>query len=81
METTKKSQKSEILAYLKLHKAITSFEAFEMFHITRLASIIFRLRKEGHSIRTEVCAGANEYGNYQYALYILEDESDEITCN
>ena len=38
-----KTQKQEVLAYLKKHKSITSWEAIQEFHITRLAAIIFEL--------------------------------------
>lgn len=44
------SQRSEVLKYLKKHKYITSYQAFELFGATRLSAIIFDLRKEGHEI-------------------------------
>lgn len=69
-----KSQIKDILAYLKEYGSITSMEAFERFHATRLAAVIFNLRKLGYNITTETCNGRNEYGPYTYAEYILEDE-------
>lgn len=48
-----KSQKEQVLAYLKKHKSITSWEAIQEFHITRLAAIIFLLKDDGHSIFTQ----------------------------
>ncbi len=42
-----KTQKEQVLAYLKKHKSITSWEAIQEFHITRLAAIIFLLKEEG----------------------------------
>lgn len=80
-EGKKKTQIGDVLGYLKKHGSITSMEAFEKFHATRLASIIFRLRKHGYDIRTETCNGANQYGTYQYALYILEDPDNEVVSN
>lgn len=48
----KRSQKAEILAYLKKNGTITSMQAIEMFGATRLSGIIFMLRKEGYNIAT-----------------------------
>lgn len=45
-----KTQKQEVLAYLKKHKSITSWEAIQEFHITRLAAIIFELKEDGNAI-------------------------------
>lgn len=67
-----KSQIKDILAYLQRNGSITSMEAFEHFHATRLAAVIFNLRKLGYSITTEICNGKNDYGTYTYAKYILE---------
>ena len=47
----KKTQKEKVLAYLqKNHKGITSMKAFWLYRITRLSSVIYDLRGEGHSI-------------------------------
>lgn len=48
-----KTQKQEVLAYLKKHKSITSWEAIQEFHITRLAAIIFLLKEDGNVIFTQ----------------------------
>lgn len=71
----KQTQINDILAYLKRNGSITSMEAIEHFHATRLAGVIFRLRKLGYSITTETCNGKNDYGAYTYARYILEREN------
>ena len=70
-----KSQIKDILAYLQRNGSITSMEAFEYFHATRLAAVIFNLRKLGYDITTEICNGKNDYGTYTYAKYILEGEN------
>lgn len=44
------NRKSRILRYLKTHKYITSYQAFELFNITRLSAVIFDLRQDGHKI-------------------------------
>ena len=67
-----KSQIKDVLAYIQQCGSISSFEAFEKFHITRLSSIIHRLRKLGYNIITVPVSGKNEYGTYEYALYMLE---------
>lgn len=66
-----KSQIKDVLNYLIECGSISSFEAFEKFHITRLASIIHRLRKRGYEIETTPVSGINEYGRYEYALYTM----------
>ena len=48
-----KTQKEEVLSYLKKHKSITSWEAIQEFHITRLAAIIHDLKYDGNSIIME----------------------------
>jgi hypothetical protein len=50
----KPSHKSKVLAHLKEHKTITSWEAIDMFKCTRLADRIFVLKKEGHNIITKM---------------------------
>lgn len=67
-----KTQWQDILDYLKEHGEISSMEAWDRFHITRLAAVIFNLRKRGYNIVTEDCTGRNEYGVYTYANYRLE---------
>lgn len=68
-----KTQRSEILKYLKTHKrGITSLQAIEMFGATRLSDIIFRLRKDGYEIETESITKKNRYGHaVTFARYTL----------
>ena len=62
-----KSQKQQVIAHLKKHGSITSWEAIQKYHITRLAAIIFDLREEGNKIFTR-----NETGNgKKWAKYLL----------
>lgn len=72
--TGKRGATEEILKYLKKHKTITSMEAFEMFGVTRLASIIFNLRKE-YDIDTLMVETTTRYGETcQYAKYRYRGE-------
>lgn len=68
-----KTQWQDVLEHLKEHGSITSMEAWSIYHITRLADVIFKLRKRGYNILTEDCTGKNEYGVYTYANYRLEE--------
>lgn len=68
-----KSQIKDVLNYMIECGSISSLEAFEKFHITRLASIIYRLRKRGYEIKTVPVSGINEYGRYDYALYTMTE--------
>lgn len=71
-----KSQIKDIVTYLKKNGSITSMEAWTCFHATRLADVIFKLRKLGYVIDTETCDGKNEYGTYTYAKYIFVEEPE-----
>lgn len=73
-----KRQEDIVRAHLELNGTITSMEAFERYHITRLAGIIYRLRKT-MDIETITLHGHDQYGNYcQYAMYSLKKEPHGI---
>lgn len=59
-----KTQKSEILKYLKEHKkdGLTSIQAIDLFGATRLSGTIFDLKKDGHIIITEIKSVKNRFG-------------------
>lgn len=67
-----KTQWKDILEYLETHEGISSMTAWEVFHITRLAAVIFKLRKMGYNITSYDMAGRNDYGVYTYTEYRLE---------
>lgn len=70
MDIMKKvTQKDEVLKYLQCYGCITSMIAFNLFGITRLAAVVFDLRKQGHDIRMEMKKGKNSY----YGVYSLHD--------
>lgn len=67
MEKTNKHKK--VLEHLKAHGHITSMEAINLYGATRLAAIIFDLRKK-YGIETIDCIGKDKYGNTcRYADY------------
>ena len=69
-----KTQWKDVLNHLEVHNSITSMEAWEKYHITRLADVIWKLRQikyGGYDIETRDCVGSNEYGQYHYAKYVL----------
>lgn len=70
-----KTQAQDVLNHFKEHGHITSMEAWSKYHITRLAHVIYTLRKRGYIIRTNDCVGKNEYGTYTYADYTLEGKA------
>jgi len=72
MERTNKHKK--VLEHLRTHGTITSLEAIDNYGATRLASIIFNLRKKGYNISTTDGLTKDRYGNAcRYAIYKLED--------
>ena len=68
------TQIERIQKHLQTHKnGITLLEAIDRYGITRLASIICRLRKRGCNIKSELIAVTNRYGEVCYvSKYIME---------
>ena len=70
------TQEILVLNHLKSNEYITSRIAFDLYGITRLSSVIHRLRKQGHEIITYAKTEKNRYGNYvTFAEYKLEKEN------
>jgi ribosomal protein S8 len=62
--TTKKSQ---VLNHLKVIGNISSLEAIDLFLATRLADIIFKLKKENHKIESvDEYTATSKYTRYFY---------------
>lgn len=71
MKTTKTKQ---IVKHLKVKGSITSLDAFRLYGVTRLSSIIFNLRKRGFDISTIDESNKDRYGNTcNYARYVLHE--------
>ena len=66
------TQKMEVYEYMKEHGSITSMQAFRL-GITRLASRIHELRKDGFNISSETIKRKNRYGRQiKFFKYRLE---------
>ena len=64
--------------YMKEHGSITSQEAWRAFNITRLSSIIHRMRGLGYQIETIMVRGIGSYNRpCRYAKYVLKEDKDE----
>ena len=65
----KLTQGQQVLNYLEAKGTITSVTAIGVFGITRLADVVFRLKKAGNNIVTEMKAGVNgaPYAEYRIA--------------
>lgn len=65
----KQTQKDRILHRLKTQGSITSWEAIKEYGCTRLADVIFCLKRE-YSISCEIVRGKNRFGdNVRFAKY------------
>lgn len=68
------TQRERLENYLREHRQITSKEAMDNLGVMRLSSQIYKLKKAGANIRTEMTDGTNRFGDQiRYATYILED--------
>lgn len=69
METKFDTQRAKVKAYLESGKSLTSWEAIEMFHCTRLSAVIFSLKNDYNmNIVTEMVSG----DGVRYAKYMLK---------
>ena len=68
--------KEIILAHLQEYGSITSLEAIEKYHCTRLSQYIHLLRKEGYAIESEDVAFIHSVTGRKgmYSKYRLEVE-------
>ena len=68
-----KSQKQEILEYIKKHGSISSWEAYSKLGITQLGARLNQLRKDGYLFETEWVHKKNRNGKKtsykKYKLY------------
>ena len=70
-KTMRKSQRTEVLRYMKTHKGgITDEKAHELFGVNRMGSVIHDLRAQGWLIETVMVDATNRYGrSYRYGRY------------
>ena len=66
------TQKKEILRYLQTHKkGITSMQAWRIFGASRLADIIWKLKKDGYKINKETIKVQTRSGYAHVARYTM----------
>lgn len=69
------SQRMKIIEYIRKHGSITPIEAFYELGITKLATRISELKREGERIVTETVYDVNRDGKpNHYCKYSLEGE-------
>ena len=68
------TQTDLIEQHLKENGSITTWEAYEIFGITRLSDKIYQLRKMGYNISSNNTTAKNRYGHkVTFSTYRLED--------
>ena len=71
------NQRRCVINHLRQYGSITSMQAFELYGITRLSSIIHHFRRAGMPIHTIMTDGKTRFGNScKFAKYILAKEND-----
>lgn len=66
------SQKQVILDHMKLYGEISQKDANQLYSITRLADVIYKLKKDGVKIETEYKMVNTMYGKTKIAVYRVE---------
>ena len=68
-------QQDRVLSYMQAYGSISSWEAFRDLGVTRLAAVIFKIKRNGHAITTKTETAKNRYGEaVHFARYILGGE-------
>ena len=72
------NQKVRVMNYITTFGSITSLEAFRELGVTRLAAVIFDIRKAGVPIKVETVHSTNRWGEeVRFAKYsIITNEED-----
>lgn len=71
------TQRKMVLNHLKENGSITSMEAFQLYGVTRLSSIIHAFKQQGIMIGTIMQSGRTRYGrSCKYAKYVLAREEE-----
>ena len=76
-----KGSKQAILQYLVEHpvSGITSYQAFELFGVTRLSARISDLRELGYNIETVMVTGKTRFNETcRYARYIYKGKESIV---
>lgn len=74
MNEKKLNKTEKVLEHLENYGCITSLEAIEKYGATRLADIIYKLRKRGYDIDTVDIPFTDRFGNKSvYGKYVLNN--------
>ena len=74
MNRGKRGQSHALIEHLKTKGSITSMEAFKLYGITRISSLIFSLRKQ-YDIETVIVNTTNRYGEHcNYGRFYYKGE-------
>ena len=65
------TQKQAIVAYLRANGSMTPMDAFDKLHITKLATRVSELRRDGVEITGQMEHGKTSYGECNYMRYRL----------
>lgn len=65
------TQEEQVLEYMRKHGSMTSMDAFRTYQITRLAAVVFNMKKDGYDIETVY--ERSQYGT-RYGRYVLHEE-------
>lgn len=69
------TQKQQILEYIDYFGSITPMQAFGDLGITKLATRISEMKKEGRQFKIEMVTGKNRYGKpMRYARYSFPEQ-------
>ena len=61
-DTSGNAQRARLLAYLRQHGSINTFEAIRLLNILRPGARIAELRAQGHDIRTHLATLEDDHG-------------------
>lgn len=76
--TRANTKTADVLKHLQEHGSITSMDAIELYGATRLSSIIFTLKHQGHHIETVMEGGIDRHGHaVNYGRYVYK--SNEVS--
>lgn len=68
------TQREAIVEYINEFGSITAVQAFRDLGITKLATRISEMRKDGVAVKIEMVSGKNRYGkSVSYAKYSFEE--------
>ena len=72
-----KSQNERVLEYIRANGDITTYQAFQDLHITRLSARIWDLRNKGYRIGSKQIT-KNQMTYYRYFLKECENEQKNL---